>query len=860
MKVFNYLVLLGITLISQVSLANQPTPAQIEQFKKLPKSQQEQLARQYGVDLSLLESSSQAPASVNVVSQPVRVQPSEPEAEVKKNVEVQDQPLPLFGYDVLNGVPGSFVTLDNTPIPTDYVLGAGDELLVHVFGKEDQQYSLVVDRSGHITLPKIGPFSVSGKSFKQVDEQLSALIEERIIGVNVTVSMGSMRLMQVYITGEANQPGAYNVNGLTTMTQAIIAAGGVKPTGSLRSIFLKRKGRVVAQLDMYKLLLEGDSSKDVRLQKGDTLFIPTKQSNITISGEVTRPAHYEIVGKTTLKDVVSYAGGTVNTAYLAAVTIRKQTQKGIVVDTIDYTTPAGQQYKVSDGDEIFFHKASLNIVDAVAVRGQVTKQGIHSFRSGMKVSDILSSFEEDLLPSADLEYALVVREQGYRKGIEVLQFELGKAMANPGSTDDLTLRNRDQIFVFSTNLDADFWLGKGAQKRIELERQRAIDAQVGSSVSGVSSVDKASDLADNDKLSLRERELMPILERLQEQSSLALPAQIIQITGEVKFPGRYPLTQNMTVSDLIKAAGGLMEAAYVEGIELIRFDARTTDETKLLEKVQLDLSRDDTRNGEFVLQSKDRVTVLKNTAWRSEMTVELTGEVMYPGVYAINRGDTILDVIERAGGLTEFAYPNGAVFARESLKERERKQMEHLKSSLQSEIANLTLRRNSSSASFSSSPSEAMALVENLSSTAPLGRMVIDLPAILAGDQDANILLANLDRLHIPEFDKSVSIIGEVQFTSTHTFDYGKSVEDYIRLAGGTKKQADTDRVYVVRANGSVMLPNNSFWFSRNSESLQPGDTIIVPVDVDYLDGLSTVASATQIMYQLGVAWSAISD
>lgn len=547
------------------------------------------------------------------------------------------------------------------------------------------------------------------------------------------------------------------------MTQAIIAAGGVKPTGSLRSIFLKRKGRVVAQLDMYKLLLEGDSSKDVRLQKGDTLFIPTKQSNITISGEVTRPAHYEIVGETALKDVVSYAGGTVNTAYLAAVTIRKQTQKGIVVETIDYTTPAGRQYKVSDGDEIFFHKASLNLVDAVAVRGQVTKQGIHSFRSGMKVSDILSSFEEDLLPSADLEYALVVREKGYRKGIEVLQFELGKAMANPGSTDDLTLSNRDQIFVFSTNLDVDFWLGKGAQKRIELERQRANDAQVGSSVSGVSSAAKASDLADNDKLSLRERELMPILERLQEQSSLALPAQIIQITGEVKFPGRYPLTQNMTVSDLVKAAGGLMEAAYVEGIELIRFDARTTDETKLLEKVQLDLSRDDTRNGEFVLQSKDRVTVLKNTAWRSEMTVELTGEVMYPGVYAINRGDTILDVIERAGGLTEFAYPNGAVFARESLKERERKQMEHLKSSLQSEIANLTLRRNSSSASFSSSPSEAMALVENLSSTAPLGRMVIDLPAILAGDQDANILLTNLDRLHIPEFDKSVSIIGEVQ-------------------------------------------------------------------------------------------------
>jgi protein involved in polysaccharide export with SLBB domain len=242
------------------------------------------------------------------------------------------------------------------------------------------------------------------------------------------------------------------------------------------------------------------------------------------------------------------------------------------------------------------------------------------------------------------------------------------------------------------------------------------------------------------------------------------------------------------------------------------------------------------------------------------MVIELQGEVMFPGSYAVNRGDTIQEVIQRAGGLTQFAYPQGSVFSREKLKIREQREMEYLQRELETQIAGLTLRKNSASASFSSSPSEAMQLVQSLNSTPALGRMVIDLPAIIEGDEDANLMVANGDKLYIPEFEKTISIIGEVQFTSTHTFDKAKTVDEYINLAGGTKKQADTDRVYVVRADGSVMIPNNSYWFSRNSESLRPGDTIIVPVDVDYLDGLSTISSATEIIYQLGVAWSAINN
>lgn len=811
---------------------------------------------------------------------------------VEEPPKEESNELKAFGYDVLKGTPDTFTTFDNIPVPNSYIVGPGDEIRIQMFGKEDGEELATVDRNGQISLPRIGPVSVAGKSFSQVNSELTALIKERIIGGNVLVSMGNMRMMQVFITGEATQPGAYNVSGVTTLTQALIAAGGVKETGSLREVQLKREGKIVAILDLYDLLLNGDASQDVRLEKGDTLFIPAKKSTITISGEVLRPAHFELVKPTSLSEVVEYAGGTNASAYLGTISVRRQTQSGIVVDTVDLTKSSGKNFKIKDGDEIFISKANQYFVNAVGVRGQATRQGVHEYKVGMRISDIFKSLDNDLRAGAELDYALIVREKSPRGDVEVLQFSLRKAITKPHSKDDVVLKNRDHIFVLSNSVDTEFWYGTGAQDQLTLETERlnqanqqraeveratrqtgqeqtTVDAQTGAvAQQDASQVEtqgqaKVSEIADSNQLSHRAKELEPIIERLKEQSNQGSPVKLVEITGDVKYPGIYPLTKGMETADLITAAGGLLESAFISEAELTRFNGGMgDDQTTALSHQRVDLSALLAGNPDASprLHSKDRLIVFKKPSWQSEMVVELQGEVMFPGSYAVNRGDTIRDLIERAGGLTDFAYADGAVYARERLKAREEQQMKFLRGELETQIAGLTLRKNSSSASFSSSPTEAMQLVQNLTSTPALGRMVIDLPAILEGNDEADIVLANKDKLYIPEFEKAVSIIGEVQFTSTHTFDNAKTVDDYINLAGGTKKQADTDRVYVVRANGSVMIPNNSYWFSRSSESLQPGDTIIVPIDVDYLDGLSTVTSATQILYQLGVAWSAIKD
>ncbi|CAM4280741.1 SLBB domain-containing protein [Vibrio agarivorans] len=889
MKLFNKVTLATSLIVSQLAWA-QPTPAQIEQFKKLPKAQQEQLARQYGVDLNALNAGSASSQPQQPVAAPEKTMPTPtPEApakEIKQSTE-----LTAFGYDVLKGIPDTFTTFDSIPVPNDYIIGPGDEIRIQMFGKEDGEELATVDRNGQISLPRIGPVSVAGKSFSQVNAELTALIQERIIGGNVLVSMGNMRMMQVFITGEATQPGAYNVSGVTTLTQALIAAGGVKETGSLREVQLKREGKVVAILDLYDLLLNGDSSQDVRLEKGDTLFIPAKKSTVTISGEVLRAAHFELVEPTPLSEVIDYAGGTKAAAYLGTVSVRRQTQSGIVVDTVDLNKSSGRNFKIQDGDEIFISKANQYFVNAVGVRGQATRQGVHEFKVGMRVSDIFKSIDKDLRAGAELDYALIVREKSLRGEVEVLQFSLRKAITKPNSKDDVVLNNRDHIFILSNNVDSEFWYGRGSQSEATLEMERltqaqeqraeaqrnarqggqeqtTVDAQTGavtenSPTQNEEGQAKVSEIADSNQLSHRAKELEPIIERLKEQSHQGAPVQLVEITGDVKYPGIYPLTKGMETADLIVAAGGLLESAFVSQAELTRFNSGNyEDETTALSHQRIDLSALLAGNPDASprLHSKDRLIIFKKPTWQSEMVVELQGEVMFPGSYAVNRGDTIRDLVERAGGLTEFAYPDGAVYARERLKLREQQQMQFLRGQLEQQIAGLTLRKNSSSASFSSSPTEAMQLVQNLTSTPALGRMVIDMPAILNGDDEADVVLANKDKLFIPEYEKTVSIIGEVQFTSTHTFDNSKTVDDYLNLAGGTNKQADTDRVYVVRADGSVMIPNNSYWFSRSSESLQPGDTIIVPVDVDYLDGLSTITSATQILYQLGVAWSAIKD
>ncbi|MCG9576163.1 SLBB domain-containing protein [Vibrio tubiashii] len=878
-KSIGKLTVLGLmSLSSTLVSAATPTAAQIAQFQSLPKAQQEQLARQMGVDVSSF-TSSQTAASDEKLNEPKALERVTTEQQPKPLPTQSTKPedsLPHFGYNFFSGEALDFTPVDNLPVPLNYKIAPGDVIRLQLFGKSYNDYKLKVDREGKITIPEFGPEYVAGQSFEELRNYVNSLTKRKAIGVDAVVSLSEMRAIQVFVTGDVKQPGAYNVNGLTTLSQVLVAVGGINLSGSLRDIQVKHPGKKTIHFDAYDLIVRGDSSNDIRLQSGDTILIPTKKSSVSISGEVLRPAYYELKSDETLQDLVEIAGGALPTAYLSKVTIKRQTETGVQPLTFDLSQSKGKAIKIKSGDDIVLLPTGKNIKNAIALRGELFRQGAYQYQSGLKISDVIS--RDDLKENADLSYSLLVREVSNSSNIEVWQFQLQNLIDNPTAPDNFELQKGDQIFVFDNGIDVNYWYREdksNSRKRAESpnrfkdsenssKRVSKVDAQTGALVEkevaqelAISDIDEFA-VADEFKLSSRESLLKPIIERLKSQASLNEQAKIFEISGAVKYPGVYPLAENSSFDRIIAATGGFAEQAFLYSAELSRSEKKKDDYVVS----HIEFSPQEVIDGQRELEVKpqDRIIVKTQPNWQRGNSIELQGEVVFPGTYTFQRGETIQDVIERAGGLTQYAYLPGAVFSRESLRRQEEERLKLLNLQLKQEIANLSLRRQNSSATYTTSPTEAMKIADELSSVEAIGRLVINLPEALAGNLNADLMLEKGDKLYIPAKQPIVSVMGEVQFSSNHTFTPNMTIEDYISSAGGTKKQADTDRIYVVRADGSVMLPNSSFWFSRKSQPLEPGDTIIVPLDTDYLDGLSTLTSATQILYQIGVAWSAVKN
>ncbi|KKK44477.1 hypothetical protein LCGC14_3167050, partial [marine sediment metagenome] len=328
----------------------------------------------------------------------------------------------------------------------------------------------------------------------------------------------------------------------------------------------------------------------------------------------------------------------------------------------------------------------------------------------------------------------------------------------------------------------------------------------------------------------------------------------VEISGNVTFPGIYPLMIGGEVSDLITAAGGLLESAYVKQAEITRIVA--SDGSKI-EHLRFDLEsamKGDLQSN-ITLQSKDSINVFAIPNWQENVKVELKGELKFPGTYTIRRGETLTELLERAGGFSQFAEQKAAVFTRASIKEQEEKQLARLSTELRRDIASKSFQNSVSSNTLSYE--EMNMLLNDLASVEAVGRLVIDLPLIVNNQQ--NLVLQDGDTLYVPSKRDSISVIGEVNYSTSHLYKSGVSVDDYIALSGGLKERAAEDRIYIIKANGSVKIPNTGGWFAaNNAEELEPGDTIVIPMDAGHMDKLTLWSTATQILYQLGVAVAAI--
>nr|WP_063344284.1 SLBB domain-containing protein [Vibrio jasicida] len=894
-------------LFASVSYAATPTAEQIQMFQSLPADQQQALATKYGFTIpssSSQPSSFQQPNVMNPRAEESSAFSAAMEKEFGENPD--DAELKRFGLELFAGSPTTFAPISDVPVPADYTIGAGDEIVVQLFGKENITHRLRVNRAGIINFPSLGPVNVAGMSFSEMRTSLSKRIEEQIIGVRSDISLGEMRTMQVFVMGDAYKPGAYTVSALTTMSQAIYYSGGFGESGALRNIQLKRDGRVISQLDMYDLLLKGDSSRDVRLMPGDVVFIGSVGNTISIDGEVNRPAIYEIKPGESYEQAIKYAGGFTANAYSEQVEVRRYESKGNRdVISLDFSISSQRKVQAKDGDEVNVHKKSEELTRYVQIEGDVKHPGFVEWKSGLKVADLFRSVDTAFNSTADINYAVVVREINPQRDIKVFQLNLANAILSPSSSDNIALNSRDRVLVFNrfNNEDLDAVVEsevvnkaktlEQAQQQAELEQQKEQE-QMSSSVTidsdqnnllnqgGTNSTNnngnsilpagaqlpkiifRGKEITQEDfekiKMNTRRTLLAPILLQLQQQSRLGLAPQIAEVFGEVKHPGRYPITQTMKVSDLVAAAGGLTYNAFTINAELARSVINDIDQSASISVERIDLRNaiqgdvaDDVR-----VVGRDRLNVLEKPNVKLQSTVVLQGEVRFPGTYTVSLGETLGDLLERAGGLTKYAHPQGAIFTREALRLQEQKLLNQYAADIRAETAKKTFRADSNIGSVISDPDKTLKFVEEASKSKALGRMVVQLDRIIDKDKAADFMLEDGDFLFIPTFRNTVSIMGEVQVSITYLLDNRLDVDDYLNKAGGVKKQADEDRIFVVRADGSVYQPSSGYWFGNDKQELKPGDTIVVPIDTDYRDALSTWTAATQILYQTGVAINAL--
>jgi len=812
----------------------------------------------------------------------------------------QDIPLNIrpFGYEFFREAAVKVITdRKDIPVPSQYVIGPGDEVKILLWGRVNAQYNLIVDRNGNITIPQIGPIPVAGLTFEDMSKHLIKQAEQ-IVGANIDITMGALKSIPIFVLGDVRRPGAYTVGSFATLTDALLIAGGPSGIGTMRNIQLKRKDKVIVTFDLYDLLLHGDKSKDVILQAGDVVFVPVAGPVVGIAGNVKRPAIYELKDKNDLHTLLNLAGGIIPTAYTQQIQIERiiKNERQIVVDIDDKNLDKAKNIALQDADFIKI----FNIVDKEAniffLFGNVKRPGKYEYKQGMRIKDIIKD-NLDLLPETYMDYALIRRVAPPDMKSEFIPFNLGKAIIDGHNDHNIPLMPMDNIFIFSKwffkdrpyatiegevrrpgrfelslnarvkdiiylagDLTRDAYLYKGEILRINKNNEYSrIYFNVEKALQG--------ELSENILLQDRDRIIIHSLKSY-------IYAQKVSIDGEVFKPGEYQYNEGMTVKDLVFAAGNVLESAYLDAAD-VSFQVIEYGKSARVEHRKFNLRKalEGDPNHNILLQPYCRVFIKKIPDWRKEQFVKIDGEVWFPGRYIIRKGETLSSLIERAGGYTDKAYLRGAIFTRVRVKELQQRTLEDMAIRLEKDLmADSQLRLSTALsaeevAGIRAQQEGTHRLIDALKRTQATGRMNISLahPRLLKGSE-FDIELEDGDSLYIPTKNNVVLVHGAVMVPGSFIYNEKLDHEAYINKAGGFTRYADTKNMFILKVDGSaIKIPNrfitwsseNARWeltaFGEERRMLEPGDTIVVPEKIEAIAWMRGLRDITQILMQMAI-------
>lgn len=486
--------------------------------------------------------------------------PPEPDTEFQKFVAASTGAhLPFFGQSLFAYVPSTFAPVERIPVPADYVVGPGDELLIRVWGQIDMNYRTVVDRTGSIYLGKVGTFAVAGLKYDHLHDYLQTELSRMFKNFELSVTMGELRSIQVFVVGQVKRPGTYTVGSLSTLVNALFASGGPSKSGSMRRIQLKRGEKVVTTLDLYGLIVNGDKSQDAPLLPGDVIYVPPAGPLVAMGGSINVPAIYELKEKETLKDVIAYAGGLSNTvAGNYAVVERIENHQARNVAEVPLSTD-GLAMELHDGDVVRFLPISPKFENAVTLRGNVAWPGRYPWRAGMRVSD--------LIPQREF---LITREYWERQNqlVSAQNAELGQ-----GARVELgTLKNEVKRPAEDINWDY------AVIQRLDPRQltPSLVPFNLGKAIEG--------DAAQN--LPLEPGDVVTIFSQADIEVPVERRSKFVHLEGEFLKPGIYQLDPKETLRHLVTRVGGFMPDAYLYGGVLTRESTRIEQQKRLDEYLQ----------------------------------------------------------------------------------------------------------------------------------------------------------------------------------------------------------------------------------------------------------------------------------
>jgi len=801
--------------------------------------------------------------------------------------------LERFGEDVfLNGTGNLFELPMDLPVGPDYVVGPGDSLSIELWGGISQRLQRVVDREGRVDLPEVGAVEVTGKNLGEVQHVVQTVLRNQFRDVDADVSLDRLRTVRVYVVGDVQRPGAYDVSSLSTPLNALYIAGGPTSAGSMRLLQHYRGEQLIEQVDVYDLLLHGIRANMQRLQPGDTIRIPPLTDQVTVEGMVRRPAIYELNGETNLAEVLELSGGVLPSGTLRHVDVeRVENHESRTMLRLDIPETNNQQqvrqaledFKIQDGDKIKITPILPYADKTVYLDGHVSRPGKFAYRDGMKVTDLIKSYR-DLLPEPSTTHAEIIRlsQPDYRP--VVLTFNLGDALA--GKDQDLLLKPFDTVRVFgrydfedvpvitvtgevrdpgdhlingTPHLRDVIYLAGGTTHDALLAnvqvfhktddgKLRVVSVNLGKAMEG--------DATANILLAPKDRVFV-------QRDLYKLDPPTVTIEGQVGRPGKYPLGDDMTAASLVRLAGGFKRGAYTASADLTRYDVEQG--TKLVSdhvNVPIGKALLGEADADVRLRDGDVLTIGQISGWQDMgAVIQVNGEVVHPGGYGIQPGERLSSVIARAGGFLPTAYPYGAIFERVSLREMEDKNRSDLIQRMQAEAKEIKIvpeMEQEDQAQAKAAMLQYKRTIENLENTPPAGRLVIHISSDIArwANTPADVQLRPGDSILIPKRPSMIIVDGQVYNPTGITYKPGKNAEWYLKQAGGPTAMADRKGTFVIRADGSVVGgPGSLFSGGVESAELRPGDTVIVPEQIyEFSNKFKSTLSIAQIASSIGTA------